>query len=223
MGTKQLNQTQVDMGREMFGAELFDDIVSKAEEQTARLEKETNFKEVDEVKTPDTETVESINEESTEQSEVTEDINDDVAPVIEDVDPEVLVDEAITEPIESEDEIVVNEAETETPEPVEKEVDIQEIVKQVTEELTAGLKDELGVIAVIPEALEQLGKRVAQLEKQAKIKQASENSRFSLFSQYKAASVTDASDNVVDENIAKSAGPTSTQGVKSAADHFFNS
>ncbi len=223
MAKKQMSQEQINLGRQMFGEEEFDQIINDAEDKTTLLERESNFKESDEEEVATEPVVEPETEEENDDKDapekVVDDVEGDVAPVTENEQTE-------EEDADNSDQVTESESEEEdaaedTKDDEDAEVKTMElIVKEVTDQLTAGLKDELAVIATLPEVMQELSNRVTQLEKQAQIKQVSEQSRFSLFNQA-AASVTTSEKTVVKEEDVKDVGPETNDGKKAPADHFF--
>lgn len=201
-----LTQEQIELGREMFGADGFDKIIGDAEAKSAVLEGQVEFKSADDATTED-EVVEAPKTDDDAQNE---------APV------EGEVDATETEEVDAEaqsEEGAEEEEGQEAPTPV-----LEDIVKSVTDELAGNLKDELAVIATIPDAINSLVERVEALETGQRVKQIAGQSRFSLFAENKAASVvaSKGSDELTESDV-EEAGPDQTDptAIVSPQDHYF--
>lgn len=203
---EKLTPQQRELGIQLFGSEEeLEKMVEAGMTKTAMLEKEEEFKEVeDEVTEESEETVEETVAEEPTEEEVTEETTEEVTEEEKEVTEEKPVEET-TEEVAAEAE-AEEEATDETP-----NVDlVKQVAQTVVEVLNESLKEKFNVLDTIPEAFNQINERLEKVETANEVKKAATETRNGWFSSLKAASVTEQEGNMeLDE--AKEKGPKQTK------------
>lgn len=211
-GELKMTPEQKELGKEMFGEDVMEQIEQQAEGVTKQLEKTTRYKEAEkdedtEVTSDDAEKEEEVEvevpEETIEQEEVTEGEPEPEEPEGEEEEEEQVEEENV----EEEPEV---QAEESAP------VEVDNIVEQVAERVSEGLKEDLDVIkqvvSTFPDAMQQLANRIGQLEDKAKVEKAVKPRSWGLFEQGFANSITQAEGDAkgkeaTEEDVEKAAPP----------------
>lgn len=190
-GELKMTPEQKELGKEMFGEDVMEQIEQQAEGVTKQLEKTTRYKEVEKENDEDTEvTSEDVEEEKDEQEEVVTENSEQEEVTESKPEPEEEPEGEEEEQVEEQDVETEPELQAEVPEPGE----VENIVEQVAERVSEGLKEDLDVIkqvvSTFPDVMQQLGNRISQLEDKAKVEKAVKPRSWGLFAQGFANSVT---------------------------------